>query len=83
MDSRLKYPLLLVHGMGFRDNEYINYWGRIPDTLSAMGCDCAILACTELSVFRAQYGLPPYYVDAMEVLAEEAVVRCGKTLKKI
>lgn len=26
----LKYPILLVHGMGFRDNKFINYWGRIP-----------------------------------------------------
>lgn len=26
----LKYPILLVHGMGFRDSDIINYWGRIP-----------------------------------------------------
>ena len=26
----LKYPILLVHGMGFRDDNIINYWGRIP-----------------------------------------------------
>lgn len=26
----LKYPILLVHGMGFRDSRLINYWGRIP-----------------------------------------------------
>ncbi len=56
---------------------------KIDQALSAMGCDCAILACTELSVFRTQYDLPGYYVDAMEVLAEEAVVRCGKQFKKI
>lgn len=34
----LKYPLLLVHGMGFRDNKYIGYWGRIPNALEKMGC---------------------------------------------
>ena len=34
----LKYPVLLVHGMGFRDNKYINYWGRIPEELEKMGC---------------------------------------------
>ncbi len=34
----LKYPVLLVHGMGFRDNKYVNYWGRIPDALEQMGC---------------------------------------------
>lgn len=26
----LKYPILFVHGMGFRDGNIINYWGRIP-----------------------------------------------------
>lgn len=26
----LKYPILFVHGMGFRDRKLINYWGRIP-----------------------------------------------------
>lgn len=35
---KLKYPVLLVHGMGFRDNKYINYWGRIPEELEKMGC---------------------------------------------
>ncbi len=34
----LKYPVLLVHGMGFRDNKLINYWGRIPKTLEREGC---------------------------------------------
>ena len=34
----LKYPILLIHGMGFRDNKYLNYWGRIPDYLESIGC---------------------------------------------
>ncbi|HBV51796.1 MAG TPA: triacylglycerol lipase, partial [Clostridiales bacterium] len=25
-----KYPLLLVHGVFFRDSRLVNYWGRIP-----------------------------------------------------
>ena len=29
------------------------------------------------------HSLPPFYVDAMEVLAELAVVRCGKQLRTI
>lgn len=33
----LKYPILLVHGMGFRDRRYLNYWGRIPKYLEAHG----------------------------------------------
>ena len=56
---------------------------KIDQALQAMGCDCAILACTELSVYRINHGLPPFYVDAMKVMAELAVVRCGKQLKNI
>lgn len=39
-DQRLcgtKYPILLVHGVFFRDNKYINYWGRIPAELEKNG----------------------------------------------
>lgn len=32
-----KYPLLLVHGVGFRDFRYFNYWGRIPRNLVRNG----------------------------------------------
>lgn len=38
MHGGLKYPLLLVHGMGFRDRKHFCYWGRIPKKLEAMGC---------------------------------------------
>ncbi len=33
----LKYPVLLVHGMGFRDRKRICYWGRIPKRLEREG----------------------------------------------
>ncbi len=32
-----KYPLLLVHGVFFRDFKYLNYWGRIPAELERNG----------------------------------------------
>lgn len=32
-----KYPLLMLHGVGFRDFRYINYWGRIPKYLIKNG----------------------------------------------
>lgn len=32
-----KYPILLVHGVCFRDNKLINYWGRIPRELEQNG----------------------------------------------
>lgn len=32
-----KYPILLVHGVFFRDTKYFNYWGRIPKELEING----------------------------------------------
>ena len=32
-----KYPVLMVHGVFFRDFEHLNYWGRIPAELEANG----------------------------------------------
>ncbi len=34
----LKYPLLMLHGFGFRDDRKFSYWGRIPKLLSDKGC---------------------------------------------
>lgn len=34
---RTQYPLVLVHGVGFRDLRYFNYWGRIPRELTRAG----------------------------------------------
>lgn len=34
---RTKYPLLLVHGVFFRDFDHFNYWGRIPEELKRNG----------------------------------------------
>ncbi len=32
-----KYPVLMVHGVFFRDFHYFNYWGRIPKELEKNG----------------------------------------------
>ncbi len=32
-----KYPLVMLHGIGFRDLQYFNYWGRIPKELVRNG----------------------------------------------
>lgn len=36
---KTRYPLVLVHGVGFRDLRYFNYWGRIPRELARYGAD--------------------------------------------
>lgn len=32
-----KYPILMIHGVFFRDFRYLNYWGRIPKELETNG----------------------------------------------
>ncbi len=32
-----RYPILMVHGVFFRDFRYLNYWGRIPKELEQNG----------------------------------------------
>ncbi len=34
---KTKYPILLIHGAGFRDLKWPVYWGRIPKTLTERG----------------------------------------------
>ena len=34
---KTKYPIILIHGVFFRDNKLFNYWGRIPRTLKLHG----------------------------------------------
>lgn len=58
-------------------------FAQIDRAIRAAGCDCAILACTELSVFATYHALPPFYLDAMMVLAEQSVTRCGYPLRMI
>ena len=58
-------------------------FAQIDRAVRKAGCDCAILACTELSVFATYHPLPSFYVDAMGVLAEQSVLRCGYPLRTI
>ena len=58
-------------------------FGEIDAFLRQAGCDCAVLGCTELSVFRNLHALPPFYIDAMEILAEQSILRCGKELRNV
>lgn len=58
-------------------------FARIDRAVRRAGCDCAILACTELSVFSTYHPLPPFYLDAMAVLAQRAVEACGYPLRTV
>lgn len=37
MTADTKYPIFMVHGMGFRDGKRLCYWGRIPKILKQNG----------------------------------------------
>lgn len=58
-------------------------FAAIDRELREAGCDGAILACTELSVYKNNHGAPPLYLDAMDVLAEESIRACGYPLRNI
>jgi len=36
---KTRYPILMVHGVFFRDQRFFNYWGRIPATLKRNGAE--------------------------------------------
>lgn len=50
--------------------------------LRGMGAEAIILGCTELSLIKRDYPIGEGFLDSMEVLARESVLRCGKTLKE-
>lgn len=58
-------------------------FAAIDRALRGMGCDAAILGCTELSVYRVYHGLPDFYIDAMEILVERSITTCGKQLRSV
>ena len=58
-------------------------FAAIHRDLEEQGCDCGVLACTELSVYRTYHSLPDYYLDAMDVLAEECITACGYKLRMV
>lgn len=36
-ECKTRYPIVMIHGLGFRDRKYLNYWGRIPSVLERHG----------------------------------------------
>lgn len=56
---------------------------KIDVFLKKEGCEAAILACTELSCFAAFHEIGDFYVDALDVLCEEAITACGGKLRSV
>lgn len=54
-------------------------FGRVVQSLQAQGCTRVILGCTELSLVKRDEQLDAFYLDSMEVLAQNAIAAFGKT----
>ena len=49
--------------------------------LRTKGAETIVLGCTELSLIKKDHALGPGFLDSMEVLARESLLRCGKPVK--
>ena len=57
-------------------------FNSIVDYLKSNNCDGVILGCTELSILKNDNNLDGnFYIDSLEVLARETIVRSGRKLK--
>lgn len=53
----------------------------VRQELQDRGAEVIILGCTELSVIKQKQDVGPGFLDAMEVLAKQSILRCGKDVK--
>ena len=53
------------------------FW-RVTEGLFGQGAQAVLLACTELSLVKRDFGLGEGFLDVMEVLARKAVLICGR-----
>ena len=54
---------------------------RVQQELFDCGAEVILLGCTELSIIKRDEKIGPGFLDVMEVLARETVIRSGKKLK--
>lgn len=57
-------------------------FNSLVDYLKENNCDGVILGCTELSILKNDNNLDgDFYIDSLEVLARETIIRSGRKLK--
>lgn len=59
----------------------LGLFAAIRDELRAKGAQAVVLGCTELSLLKKEQDLGDGILDALEVLAKESVLACGKSVK--
>ena len=65
---KTKYPILMVHGVFFRDLKYFNYWGRIPEELEKNG---AVVYYGEQQSAAAVYDSGKELADRINAIVEK------------
>ena len=55
---------------------------QVAEELRENGAEVIILGCTELSLIKRDHYIGAGFLDALEVLAQQAVLRCGAPLKE-
>lgn len=55
---------------------------RVTDELRACGAEVIILGCTELSIIKRDAPIGPGFIDTLEVLAKESILRCGGDVRE-
>jgi len=73
MTCSTRYPLLLLHGAGFRDSERFCYWGRIPKALEEHGA--SIHYGHQEARASVEYNAAVVKANLEKILAETG---CGK-----
>ena len=54
----------------------------VAEELRKKGAETIVLGCTELSLIKKDHPIGPGFLDSMEVLAQQSLVRCGKPIKQ-
>ena len=56
-------------------------FGSVKEQLQRKGAQVVVLGCTELSLLKKEHPLGEGILDALEVLAQQSVLACGKAVK--
>lgn len=73
-DCRTRYPIVLVHGIFFRDWQYFNYWGRIPSALTRCGAQVFYAnQQSSLPISRAAEEIKAYIQSVLKKTGAEKV----------
>ena len=57
-------------------------FANVAKELQENGAQAIILGCTELSLIKRSHTIGAGFLDAMEILAQQTVLQCGKPLKE-